>query len=303
MLDKKPRITSLDGIVESISAQHKYKLRPVSSRIKIRAQGVLPFMGIESTGSFRAVAMGRFYEYLTAAFYGGRLGSVIKLDDSTNSNGGNGDGEVQEAEEQFDITTILKPDVVHSEANVMYESKAVRSGQTCKLTDSQIDLYKELQQRNPYPKVYFVIYRHGLYGIKSTWTGSAEKLFGVLSERTAYSLVLPFRMILRLHDTENPSEYVSRYEGKENSRDDFNTCTCIRASALTRILKEPERVLQDLNHPESSFLPEEFRVRRFMSPNKIYVNRNRVRQFPIVYITDRVAEAEMQGHEELDVPF
>lgn len=300
MQDIRPRITSLDGIVDSVLEMHTDRLKPARSRMMIRGQGILPHIDIDTTGSYRAVAMGRFYEHLTAALYGGKLGNRIEIDQATNGDDSNGNGEVVGGE-KMDITTIMKPDVVHSEGNVLYESKACRSGQKCNLTDFQVRLYKELQQRSPYPKVYFVVYRHGLYGIKSSWTGSAEGLFRALSERTAYSLVLPLRLILRLHDPENLSRWVSRYEGKETSRDDFNTCTSIMASALTKLLKEPEEVLQDLDHQELSFHHREFSVRRFMSPSRLYINRCRIQKFPIVYIIDNVAEGESES--ESDIPF
>ncbi len=268
---------SLEGIVDSVRDLHSPQLDPHRRNTTIRGQIVFPGVDICPTGSSRAVAMGRFYEYVTAALYGGRLGDVVDIGNrsDTETTNGNGVGDLE-------TDSIAKPDVVHSGKNIIYESKACRSGQTCKLADEQIDAYRALQARDPPPRVYYVVYRHNVRGIKSSWRGTTERLFKELSEGTAYSLVLPFRLILRLYNPENLSRYVSRYQGRQETRNDFDTCTCIRSSALTKILKEPKTVVEDLGLDCSSF-----ELRRILSPRKFYVNRHRVNQFPILFIEDR----------------
>ncbi len=246
--------------------------------------------------------MGRFFEYVTAGLYGGRLGDIVELSEIQNGNGAPPSDIGRGAE--LDMSGIAKPDVVNDEEGTMFESKACRSGQTCKLNDEQIDFYRALQSAETRPKIYHAVYRHRLHGIKSEWEGTPEELFTDLSGRIAYSLVLPFRLVLSFFDLGNRSKYTYRYTEKNtNSPHNFYTCTCIKASGLTALFKDPAEVIENINLDVRSF-----GIRRTMSPSKFYIDGNKIRQFPVVFITDMeherfAAMTAEQYAEEQGVPF
>ncbi len=284
----------LEKIVASVIDQHKREVKPVKTQVVMPIQLVL--FDRRATGSEKAIAMGTFYEHMTAAIFGGRLENMKRVANGNHlgltTNGA-------EAIDEDDEMRITKPDVVDHKRRRVYESKACRSGQTCKLSDDQIDLYRALQAEEPHPRIYYVVYRHSLDGIKSRWKGTPEQLFYALVQKTSYCLVMPLSLILALHNPKKGStKYVYRYE--EETR--FEVCTSIRSSALTALLTEPERVIVDL-----SFDPNEYKTKRLLSPSELKINSYEVKRYPILVIQDRDhrawAEGFAAGYRKTDTPF
>ena len=227
--------------------------------------------------------MGTYYEFITQGFYGGKL-SDLKYITRTN---GRDEGELFSA----------KPDIIDTRRKKVGESKACYSGESCKLQDLQIERYKSIQYDNQDSAVYFAIYRHTLKGIKSIWKGSEKELLEELADKTRFSIVLPFSIILSLYKSKN-LELVYRYDGKK-----FYKCSSIRSLTINRFLTEPKGVIEQLDLNYNNFI-----VNRFLSPKNFHTNNHRVRQFPLLTIFDLdheqwVEQFKHQYEEENPVPF
>ena len=167
--------------------------------------------------------MGRFYEYLTAALFGGRVSAADRTDLE-----GDADG--------------CQVDVVETKKKTFRESKACRSGHHLLLSDHQIDHYLKLQGAFPSYEISFVIYRHGIYGIQSKYNGD---VIHDLTTRTYYALVLPLRVIWNLFERgrnyEIPSR-VRRYDG-----DKFYHASSVLSPTMNEFILNPEGICTELN--------------------------------------------------------
>lgn len=277
------KMVKLEKLVNSVLPKFQKELQVQSLELKVPTQMDLPKI---PTLSKRAVAMGRYYEFMTRGFFGGVLSDLKYLEAQDNENHHN----------HFSI-----PDVTNHEEGVLWESKACCSGHSCNLLDSQIEGYKSRQLDEPDLRIFFVVYRHVLRGIKSTYKGSERELFEELNKKTMLALVLPFSLVLGLHEPiheENPhwSRLCYMYEEKEGiGRTDgkhhyFGSCTYIRSPTLNRFLTEPEEVIQEIGYDVSAF-----NIKRRITPEGLRVNKNPVRQFPVVLISDVNHEQWFKG--------
>lgn len=269
----------LEKLVDSVLHLHKEELIPKKNNIHVPAQ--LNFPKIE-TFSKNAVMMGRYYEFMTQAFYGGKL-SDLKYFENSKQNG------------QRTFWSI-KPDIIDDAKRKIGESKACVSGYRLHLLDKQLEKYESIQYDNPDSIVYFAVYRHIFRGIKSTWRGSEQELFKELSKKTMFSLVLPLSIILRLYKSDNQN-LISRYDGEL-----FDKCTSIKSQTLNSFLTEPKEIINQLGFSDN------FDIVRSLSPKNFRTNKNKVKQFPIVIISDKnhekwVLKFKKQYDEENPIPF
>ena len=115
----------LENLVKFVNCLHQEELNPVKRITNIEIDHKT--FDNDNTRSARAMAMGDFYENITAGFYGGSLNGRIILKNGDNSK------------------TIINTDIYHSERKIMYEVKASQSGHHIILLDRQINNYKLYQ--------------------------------------------------------------------------------------------------------------------------------------------------------------
>lgn len=269
----------LEKLVDSVLHLHEERLSSVKRDIRIPYQ--LNFPQIPTT-SKNKVLMGRYYEFVTQAFYGGKLSDLRYFDNKNN-----------EQEELF----LIKPDIIDNKRKKIAESKACVSGHKLNLMDEQIERYKFLQYDNPDSIVYFAVYRHILMGIKSKYKGSEDELFKELSKKTKFSIVLPLSIILSLYESRN-QEVVSRYDGEK-----FSKCTSLHSPTINRFLTEPKKVINQLGLNLNNFV-----FNRFLSPKDFIVNETKIKRFPLVIISDVnhedwVSKFKEQYDKENPIPF
>ena len=209
------------------------------------------------------VAMGWFYEILTALLWGGRVLNQRPI----NISGRNGD------------ELVVKPDVWHNQFSIG-ESKACRTGHSCNLYDRQINRYRELQYNNPSYRIYFAFYRHHHKKIHS-WKGTEKELFQDLAGATAISMVLSFSIVEKMYESIKKAgrliDVGVRYDvGYEHPR-------CVVSSpALNRFFFEPRRMLKYIGLD-----PEDYFIRYHILASNLYIDGARVNRFPIVRIKDK----------------
>jgi len=273
---------SLEDVVNSLRESYTEIYHPHS------LTGVIPLT--EELGvllkkpTARAILMGRFYEHLTAALYGGDvcISEILPGGDE-------------------DENDTITPDVVNNSTKRYFEVKGVCAGQHCMLQDYQLDHYEQLLRARPGYDLSFAFFRHTLHGIKSTWSGNSEQLLSELAAKTLYLVVLPYSAITQMHGMVNGSKaLVSRFQ-KEGSP--FDRCTSVLASTLTRLYTKPEEVVEQVAGEDVS----RYTLSRYVSA-PISLSGFLVPAFPIVLVEDTMpvrygALVDGSGSFDDDVPF
>jgi hypothetical protein len=219
-----------------------------------------PAVEIPLNGSREPMAshglLGMYYEFLSTGIFGGeRIANAF---------------------------TRRLPDVADLEGRVFTEVKGCCVNKTLQLRDSQVEFYRLIQAAYPDWRINLAIFRHAVPKIKS-YAGSDEELYAVLTQKTLYSVVLPFDVMLGLHDGERIPNLVRMYEEEidpEAGVHTYETCACLRIAALHRFVLEPEAALREMG-----FSQGEHEVRRTWSPSGMTVNGVPVTPFPTVIIT------------------
>jgi len=247
----------LKTLIEIAEEQYKQEIRAHHRMIAIPIKSNDDFM---TNGSSKATALGMYFEYLTKSIHGGELKQNIRIMSA------NGDYE------------RYKPDVVHKKKKIAWEAKACVTGSTCNLLDYQIRKIMNYQFDNPEFTLYFAFYRHQIFGIKSSYKKSEDELYHDLNQSRKYAVILPLSIVERLHNRIGVSEkFIYRYEGQT-----YDNCTCLRSSFLNRLLKEPEKIIDELNWDEERII-----IERYRSPANQFVNSGKVSQFPIMWMKDK----------------
>lgn len=227
------------------------------------------------------VSMGYFYELLTTALFGGVCQTNIYRNDTDEDDDG-----------------LIKPDVVTNRNHIL-ESKANRSGHQLLLLDSQIDRYRYLQSRHPAPRIYFVIWRHIFANVKS-FKGSENDLWHELSRKTVLGVVLPFSIILRMHDHGSSGENPLLTIRYDNRRFSCYNCVRIRSPFTNSFYDNPDAAIASIG-----LEPKMFRWRRWNLP-KVTINMVTVQRFPLVVIHDLDHDkwvSQFNPERGLDCPF
>jgi hypothetical protein len=214
----------------------------------------------QMSGQHLNKAVGIFYEILTAAITNGIwTGSV-----NSSQNG-----------------KIYKPDVITEDC--LYDSKAVSLMQSCKLQDFQI--HKALVQEctaeyiKPKRKIFIPIFK---YNLVNPWKLLDEESFNVkktlislLSERTAFCLLLPLQIAYQFYRPDVPAEvYKTRYEGKKWDHE-----TRLLSSGLKKILLSPEESFSAVK-----INTDDFTIRKTHFPKGITVNDKEITPFPVLFV-------------------
>jgi len=252
-------VRRVKSIVESVISSGRFKpLTPSYSNV---ARPQLEMFDFSNQASH--VSMGDFYEMVTRGFYGGELSNWRILYDEDESH-------------------LIKPDLVSK--LMVGESKSCCSGHTCNLIDDQIERYKQIQNMDNHAETYFALYRHNFKDIKS-WKGDEKELFKQLGQKTLFSIRLPFSLILHLHRGLNGEghEFVYHYKSKSPEEEKpYPDCTCIRSSTINRIFEKPVETIEAMR-----LNPEDYKIKRFLSPDSFIIEGASVKQFPVVYIADK----------------
>ncbi|MBD3253059.1 hypothetical protein GF386_04970 [Candidatus Pacearchaeota archaeon] len=217
---------------------------------------------------WKHVKLGYFYELATAGLYGGLVKRELEVP--------YGDSVIE-----------VYPDVLDENNELMFESKGCFSSESQNLEDDQIERYIAFQLSNSGYQLYYVIYRHSLKKIR-TYQGSEEDLFEYLSKNTCCSFVLPFSVVLKLHETRD-SELAWRYDGQF-----WTPNTSVKSRTINRFLEAPgvsgaEEVLKQLG-----LNPGDYVIERLMSPMSFYVQDHDVRPFPVLFVRDVNHESWIQ---------
>jgi len=251
-------------MVESVIPLHTKIFQAVHRRIHIPIQTY--FGGFFPTPTKRKVTMGRFYEGVSWALYGGTLND--KKIDLDFFKGG--------------VRDSLKPDGV--DKKLIWESKANHSGHSCNLVYGQIEAYQRLQYSNPSKETVFHIYRHSLDGIGRV-DRTEEEVIGELLEKTSFLVTLPLNILLGLRENGlNGNQLARNYVGKTDKQGYkvWPDTLCINSPTINRFLTDSEENLRTLHLD-----PARFEILRYLSPPNLTVNGGLVRQFPIVRVVDK----------------
>lgn len=219
---------------------------------------------------WKHVKLGYFFELMTAGMYGGLLGEdmeVVGYEGLMGVDPGTG-------------LIGVYPDVYDARRKLAFESKGCFSSESLNLEDDQIDRYKAFLYAQEGSQLYYAIYRHSFGKIRS-YQGDAKMLFSSLSSNTLCSLVLPFSIVLALHETRDDN-LAWRYDGEL-----WTLNTSIKARTFTRFLEGSsfqgaKDVLRDLRLD-----PNDYVIEKLMSPIGFCVEGNRIRQFPVLSVIER----------------
>ena len=200
--------------------------------------------------------LGDFYEFMTAGIYGGVIRKNIEVAKSV----------------------FVEPDVLNEETRQGFEAKAVHSSEPLKLGDHQIQRYHILQFHMQDYYFYFVVYRHTLAGLRDY---EEETLSPELSTRTLGSIVIPLSLVTHMHSLRN-NYFVYRYDGEK-----WCPNTVIRSYTLNRFFGSPRRGSEKEIVEELGANPDDYKFQRLMSPTSFEIRGNRIKQFPVMMISDK----------------
>lgn len=152
--------------------------------------------------------MGRFYEILTQAMYGGYL---LKVPYPTNGTRNLFDNNVLGAEDL--PGSNHKPDGASS--RIVWDSKAWQAGTPLELWDGQVYNYLTEEQQD-HRRFFFSLFVHNFHGIKTKARHSytEESIIDAFCKGTAYSIRLPLEVIAHLHDRGNGYVLRGQHPGK-----------------------------------------------------------------------------------------
>ncbi|MBS3168580.1 hypothetical protein J4216_05615 [Candidatus Woesearchaeota archaeon] len=268
------RKRGLDSLVASLVALHQIELLIDQTFHRVPSKADLDDKLNNTTAN--TILLGRFYEVLGAALFNGRLPSEEE--------------KIFYATEEEGI-----PDIIIESENKILESKSVNVYKLCEISGSQLEAYEEMNKREPYPKVGYVIWRHRIPGIRSSWKGTGRELIQQASKNTLYGIVLPLEVMqalcLQRYDVYNQN-LVYVHPRDQVPEDCYNGGTGIYASTLTRLFETPEEILTELSFTEG------VKIKRTLTPSDLRVERYKVSQFPLIEISvsPRISEND-------EVPF
>jgi hypothetical protein len=239
---------------------------------------VFPLDGFENNRNGHHVDMGYFYELLSMALFGGKVGNHIYVKNGSQPR-------------------KSKPDVIGRKRIV--ESKACRTGHSCIFYDSQQELYGMLQIRRPRTKIYFAIFRHSFKGIKS-YRGTVPELYESLAASTKLLIVLPHSVVRSAWKDDAKPGLTRRYDESE-CHADWTNCTIMNSTAINGFYFETKENLERFD-----FDPGLYTWKKYRTPKKLSVAGNAIVSFPMCIIHDKNHDEWIHGFEEdfeKDLPF
>jgi len=229
---------------------HKEEITPVSCRV-LRQQAQF----LEHVASEHGV--GIFYELLSSGLYGGRVHVPVRMPGT-------------------DKDSMVIVDVLDSQRKHIREVKARGPKGKLDLRNDQIEKHKLVQRQLTDYRMFFDIYAYTSgFGREM----GRDDLFKEIADKTLCSIVLPFSLTLRLHESYD-SSLVSWSGGVRNGYD--ISATIIPFSTLRTLFYTPERLIERLE-----LNPQDYEIRRLKSPGEFYVEGNLTSQFPVLQIEDK----------------
>ncbi len=238
---------------------HQYKEKFTPANYDVHYHKHLQ-QGLFGMDNFAHVRMGLFYEMLTMAMFGGELFDSMH--------------KTLEWKDFFSADRKIKPDVMDETNEIVYESKASKSGNHTNLLNRQLGCYETYLRLYPSYKLYYVFFRHNYNGIMKS-KEYMQEMFRKLAYGTHAAISLPFSIILHLHKHEKYKKY---------STDQWadSGCTVIGSKEMNRFYFEPEVVM-----PEIGLNLDDYIIHRYFLGMGIRVMDECVHPFPFVHIIDK----------------
>ncbi len=236
---------------------HTTPIIPYRLRVNAHRHQQMPLFGIRLTNQYH---IGFFFEMIASGLFGGKLvDSIVKLGEDSPYN--------------------IKPDVESSKRII--ESKCIRNGNHLNLSNDQIEKYKTYQTQKPNKQISFTIWRHCFYN-SMAYRGSIDELVSVITSKLQVGIILPLSIIVTLWK-----------DHKGLSRVYANPwyCTCVRSPIINGFAFSPEASIEQIGLD-----PNEYEIKRYMSPKGFKVNKIAIKEFPLVVITDKDPAKWIQQH-------
>jgi hypothetical protein len=173
-----------------------------------------------------------------------------------------------------DSTVVV--DVLDSQGKHVVEVKARGPKGKLDLRHDQIEKHKSVQKQLTDYRMFFDIY---VYTSGFRRDMERNDLFREIADKTLCSMVLPFSLAWKLHDSYD-SSLVSWSEGNRNGQE--VSATIILFSTLRTLFYTPERIIERLE-----LNPQDYEIKRLKSPSGFYVEGSLVGQFPVLQIADK----------------
>ncbi|MFA5019843.1 MAG: hypothetical protein WC533_01950 [Candidatus Pacearchaeota archaeon] len=227
---------------------------------------------------------GSFFEYLTAAIFGGYLhqGRMFKLKGGRSS---------------------LQPDVSDHRKRIYYETKSCVQRDQLKLIREQMEKMRQWQiydNKRPFPKIYFVLFRHKVTKMKNRGITQNQFLHearkGVL-----YAIHAPFSIMLQfyINPTATNKYLLNEYCYSEIRRDPNSGgyarrhVRSISGTFLNDLMVDPKATVESIG-----LCPDDYNFER-RKVRGLVVNNQRVHSFPLWFISHRNYCDWVEKHREL----
>jgi len=227
--------------------------------------------------------MGLFYELLSSALFGGSVRNPATKYNAHDN---------YEGHDEEELMTC--PDVVCDKRESICESKAMRIGHQLYLLEDQIDKYASLQILKPNYDIRFIIYRHSFPKVNS-YEGSEIQLYKDLAAQTKAGFSIPLRMVLELeqygHDHDCTVVFIQWYHNPV-----YGNGYRVKGPFMSGINFYPDKLFEHMNL-------KGYEAKRYLVKG-LTVNRNKMRPFPFMLITDKTEWVRNYYNAILgDIPF
>jgi hypothetical protein len=188
-----------------------------------------------------------------------------------------------------------KPDLVSD--TFIYDQKGLGPTTQMKLRDKQMCMYLMLQALYPHKRVAHQVFRHSVKNVKNREEPyTLGNLYKDLSQNTLYGLDLHLSIMYALWSIKRPEEINDRFDYlllDPETREEFSPkqlkvrmdedhYTGVKASTMHCFFYSPKLMLRALG-----LNPKWYSVSRHLSPERVVMEGNRVRQFPVVSINHK----------------
>lgn len=207
------------------------------------------------------VAIGKFYERIAYALYGGNI-----------------------KEKQIIDTFVCEPDLTNNRK--ILECKAVRPKNHVKLYTRQLFTYASWQVKGTdtisNPIISFLISRYGIKNITNYCKEKTkEEIIRDLAKHTWYSLELPFSIIYQIYKNAKISEWASFLRDTDERRNRVLEFACFNAGDINNFITNPRETFQKFGLD-----PNNYKCKIFLVDN-LKLNGIQMSPFPIKIISDK----------------
>ncbi len=206
-------------------------------------------------------------------------------------------GIYQKNYKNYENGLMVQPDLISQNHEKIWESKAIRAGESVRLGDTQVSKYVYLQKilheelGGKYPVISYQIYRHRIQELfKELKEKPTERLINKISKNTLNLISLPLDVIITIHSKKGRNKIDGGkkkgdkgiFSSRDESKTWYGSNTSINATALNNFIAYPEKTLEIFGLDSENYIIKKTRLLQ-----TVKVNESLIHPFPILIIKNK----------------